>query len=643
MCGIAGVFGRQDEGALHLMAAALRHRGPDDSGIWMDSDEGIGLAHTRLAIQDLSSAGHQPMLSSSQQMVLVFNGEIYNHLELREKIAHGEGGALRWRGHSDTETLLAGFEIWGVEKTIRHCVGMFSFGVWNRRERTLTLGRDRLGEKPLYYGWNSGVFFFASDLQALKAHPAFSPETDKSALADYLRYGYIPAPQSIYSGIHKLLPGSTVTISSLSQEPAIPQRYWSLAEVAVSGRRSPFSGSESEALTCLEGYLSAAVRGQKISDVPLGAFLSGGIDSSLITALLQANSTQPVHTFTIGFEEESHNEADQARAVAKVLGTSHNELFLTHSNVCDFIPSLASIHGEPFCDPSQLPTLLLSRFARQSVTVSLSGDGGDELFCGYERYRMFSQISKFPSAIRGAISVLLASPSTNNWDRMAGVINHGLARIGRKRVTMAGDKAHKIAGILGSRDMDSMYVNFLSIWPTEEKVSEHLPSSDFLTRLKDLSKLPDLRSRLMAFDGMTYLPDDVLCKVDRAAMAVSLETRVPLLDHNLVEFAWTLPLSMNCQTNTGKKLLRTLLRNYLPNDLVNRPKKGFAVPIATWLRGPLRDWAEDILDEKKLEEAGLVNPKIVRSKWDQHIAGDRNWHYQLWNILMLHGWYAGQK
>ncbi|MFZ4779117.1 MAG: asparagine synthase (glutamine-hydrolyzing) [Terrimicrobiaceae bacterium] len=640
MCGIAGVLGRQEAGSLERMAAAIRHRGPDDSGIWMDPGAGVGLAHTRLSILDLSPAGHQPMLSSGGHLALVFNGEIYNHLELREKLAREAGGELAWRGHSDTETLLAGFETWGVEKTVRQCVGMFAFAVWDRGERLLTLGRDRLGEKPLYYGRNSGAFFFASDPKALKAHPGFRPEIDQGALADYLRYGYVPAPQSIYLGIHKLPPGSLLTVSPQSPEVPEPQRYWSLARVAEAGRRSPFSGSEAEALACLEGHLTTSVKGQKLSDVPLGAFLSGGTDSSLITAILQANSPQPVHSFTIGFEEKSHNEADQARAVAKVLGTSHNELFLTPANVCELIPSLASIHGEPFCDPSQLPTLLLSRFARQSVTVSLSGDGGDELFCGYERYRIFERISRFPGPLRSLSAALLAAPSAGSWDKIAALVNRGL---GTGRITMAGDKAHKTAGILRSKSMDSMYLNFLSIWREPEKISPHALSSNFLQGLHDLKNLPDLRSRLMAFDGLTYLPDDVLCKVDRAAMAVSLETRVPLLDHRLVEFAWTLPLSMNCQGNSGKQLLRNLLLKFLPEDLVNRPKKGFAVPIATWLRGPLRDWAEALLDEKNLEAAGLVNAKVVRAKWAQHLAGERNWHYQLWNILMLHGWFEEQK
>lgn len=628
-------MGKPRSDDLRLMASALRHRGPDDSGLWMDADVGIGLAHTRLAIQDLTSAGHQPMLSLSQRMVLVFNGEIYNHLELREKIQNQAGEALRWRGHSDTETLLAGFEIWGIEQTIRLCVGMFAFAVWDREKRTLILARDRLGEKPLYYGSNAGTFFFASDLRGIKAHPGFRSEIDQGALADYLRYGYIPAPNSIYCGIHKLLPGSIVTVSASFRELPLPRRYWSLTEVAESGRRLPFSGSREEALDALHGHLTASVRGQKLSDVPLGSFLSGGIDSSLVTALLQENSTQPVHTFTIGFEEESHNEAGQAKTVAKILGTSHNELYLTSSNVCDLIPKLASIHSEPFCDPSQLPTFLLSRFAGQSVTVSLSGDGGDEFFCGYERYRMFSRISMFPKAIRGAVATLLNALSVSNWDRVSGIISNSM---GRRGIPFAGDKAHKVARILRADSMDAMYLNFLSIWPPEDTITAHHPFSDFPKALKELSTLSDLQSRLMAFDAMTYLPDDVLCKVDRAAMAVSLETRAPLLDHRLVEFAWTLPLSLNRQTDGGKQLLKQLLSRYLPAELINRPKKGFAVPIASWLRGPLREWAEDILNTKKLEASGVVNPEIVRLKWEQHIRGERNWHYQLWNVLMLQAW-----
>lgn len=628
MCGIAGVVGRAEQNALERMAAALRHRGPDDRGTWTNPDASVGLVHTRLSILDLSAAGHQPMISDDREHVLVFNGEIYNHLDLRSELERQSREP--WRGHSDTETLLRAFLCWGVLETVKKCRGMFAFAFWDERKRTLTLGRDRFGEKPLYYGRQGNRFFFASDLAALRAHPEFRREIDREALGAYLFAGYIPSPLSVYTGIQKLPPGTLLTVPGTGSGPAEPEPYWSLVETAIQGRANPFRGSEEEAVARLDELISASMRGQKLSDVPLGAFLSGGIDSSLITAHLQRQSSQPVLTFTIGFQEESHDEASQARAVAKILGTAHHELYLTPDQAQAMIPELPGIYGEPFADPSQLPTLLLSQFARKSVTVSLSGDGGDELFCGYTRYRHMAKLVGLPPGLRSGLASLLTVLSPEGWDTV-------LAATGRK---FLGDKIHKAAQILRAPDRDAMYVEFLS------RSTFGLPPAarQFLDPLHDIgTRLPDPHSRLMAFDAVTYLPDDVLCKVDRAAMAVSLETRIPLLDHEVAAFAWTLPVSMNLKNGAGKWLLRKSLMKFLPEALVERPKRGFAVPIGEWLRGPLRPWAEDLLDERTLGAVGLFDLASIQAKWREHVAGTRNWHYQLWTILMLQGWLRSAK
>lgn len=610
------------------MAAALHHRGPDDRGTWTNQDVSVGLVHTRLSILDLSAAGHQPMISEDREHVLVFNGEIYNHLDLRSELE--TQSREPWRGHSDTETLLRAFLCWGVLETVKKCRGMFAFAFWDERSRTLTLGRDRFGEKPLYYGRQGRQFYFASDLAALCAHPEFRREIDREALGAYLFAGYIPAPLSIYVGIQKLTPGTLLTMRGVGERACEPEPYWSLVETAVHGRANPFRGSEDEAVERLDELIAASVRGQKLSDVPLGAFLSGGIDSSLITAHLQRQSSQPALTFTIGFQEESHNEASQARAVANVLGTDHHELYLNPDQAQAMIPELPGIYGEPFADPSQLPTILLSQFARKSVTVSLSGDGGDELFCGYTRYRHMAKIGGLPTGLRAGLASLLTVLSPEGWDAV-------LAAAGRK---FLGDKIHKAAQILRAPDRDALYVEFLSRSPGR------LPSAArmFLDPLREIgTRIPDLRNRLMAFDAVTYLPDDVLCKVDRAAMAVSLETRIPLLDPEVAAFAWTLPVSMNLKNGTGKWLLRKSLMKFLPEDLVERPKRGFAVPISEWLRGPLRPWVEDLLDERTLGAGGLIDPGPIRAMWREHVAGTRNWHYQLWTILMLQGWLRSAK
>jgi len=639
MCGIAGVVGSPDPDALSRMGEALRHRGPDDHGIWIDPGASVGLVHTRLAVLDLTEAGHQPMVSEDGQSVLVFNGEIYNHLELRRELG-GEGDRRAWRGHSDTETLLRAFGRWGIERTVKKCRGMFAFAYWDERDKTLTLGRDRLGEKPLYYGVQDDLFYFASDLAALCAHPRFRRKIDHEAIGLYLFAGYIPAPFSIYRGIKKLPAGALLSLRSADRNPVGPAPFWSLAETAAHGRAHPFRGSEDEAVDHINRLISSSVQGQMLSDVPLGAFLSGGTDSSLVTAHLQRQSSRPVLTFTIGFQESSHDESSQARAVAEVLGTSHHEHYLSSRQALEMIPELPGIYAEPFSDPSQLPTVLLSQFARKSVTVSLSGDGGDELFCGYSRYHNLARLERIPSLARSAMSFALTTLSPQGWE----AVFSGLGRIfpSLHLIHHAGDKIHKAANILKAGSLEGMYGEFLS--RSADGVPRRDAMGNFLEPLaRSGHSLSDPYSRLMAFDALTYLPDDVLCKVDRAAMSVSLETRIPLLDHELVAFAWTLPVSMNLRNGGGKWLLRKALRKFLPQELVDGPKRGFAVPIGDWLRGPLRPWAEDLLNERTLEASQLFDQVPIRAKWREHVAGTRNWHYQLWTILMLQGWLRATK
>lgn len=639
MCGIAGFLGdsfNASEGILRDMTGSLRHRGPDDHGVWCDAENGIGLGHARLSILDVSAAGHQPMSSTIGRFVITFNGEIYNHLKLRAALEQG-GLAAHWRGHSDTETLLAGFEAWGIEATIRRTVGMFAFAVWDRQDRSLTLGRDRLGEKPLFYGWQGDTFFFASELKALKAHPAFSPEIDRDAVASFMRYCYIPSPQSIYRGIFKLMPGTLVCVRAGQRVEPKPVQYWSLTEVARQGIQTPFAGSDAQAVKGLETRLSAAVRHQQISDVPLGAFLSGGIDSSMIVALMQANSSQPVRTFTMGFNDRQYDEAGHARAVARHLGTDHTELYVTPEEARAVIPRLPALYDEPFADASQIPTFLVSQLARRSVTVSLSGDGGDELFGGYNRYAWMRRLLRLPIVLRRAIAAALGILSPSQWDNVHGAMQNMMP--GPLNVRMPGDKAHKLAQILALRSEAEAYQGLVSTWwNPEEIVVGASQTADTYQGWDALADFDFPEHRMMALDTMAYLPDDILCKVDRAAMGVSLETRVPFLDHRVVEYAWQLPLQMKVRSGYGKWILRQLLYKYVPKELIERPKMGFGVPIDTWLRGPLREWAEGLLDESRMKREGYLNPAPIRQKWTEHLSGKRNWQYQLWNALMFQAW-----
>lgn len=644
MCGIAGYLGTSaavDPSAgpeiLKRMGQAIAHRGPDDEGVWADADAAVGLAHRRLSIVDLSAAGHQPMFSAGGRFVMVFNGEIYNHLELRERL--GEA-APAWRGHADTETLLAGFETWGVDETITRSVGMFALAVWDRERQELTLSRDRLGEKPLYYGWQGGTLLFGSELKALRAHPAFAAPVNRDALCLLLRHNAISAPHSIFQGIFKLLPGTLLTVS-LAQRDAAPRRYWDLRDVVADGLKNPFRGSPEDAVDALDTLLRNAVRGQMMSDVPLGAFLSGGVDSSTIVALMQSQSSRPVRTFTIGVPEQNYQEADHARAVAKHLGTDHTELEVTPQQALDVIPRLPELYDEPFSDSSQVPTFLVAQMARQHVTVSLSGDAGDEVFSGYNRYvlanTMWRRFSLLPRTGRAGLGRALTAVSPPTWNRLLGPMQTRLpAGIGQANV---GDKLHKGADVMGARSAEDLYRMLVSHW--QDPASFVLGATEPAT----VMTTPELQPRtdgfihrMMALDSLAYLPDDILVKVDRAAMGVSLETRVPLLDHRIVEFAWTLPLDYKLRGGVGKWPLRQVLYRYVPRELIERPKMGFGVPIDTWLRGPLRDWAEDLLEPGRLAQEGYFNPAPIRRKWDEHLSGRRNWQYALWDVLMFQQW-----
>ena len=642
MCGIAGFLNLNvavigfDPAAAQRMADRIRHRGPDDEGVWSDADAGVALAHRRLSILDLSRAGHQPMLSVNGRWVLAYNGEIYNHLELR-KLLQAEAAAPNWRGHSDTETLLAAIQAWGVDETLKRSVGMFALALWDRSERTLWLARDRIGEKPMYYGWQRDTFLFGSELKALRAHPVFNASVDRDALALLLRFNYIPAPHSIYAGIRKLPPGTWLKLEA-GQREVEPISYWSLAEVAERGAANPFAGSEAEALDALELRLGSAVRRQMIADVPLGVLLSGGIDSTLVTALMQTNSTHPVRTFTIGFEEREYDEATHARAVAAHLRTDHTELRFSANDALTLIPQLPTIYDEPFADSSQLPTHLVMELAQEHVTVALSGDGGDEFFGGYNRYffapRVWRNIAWIPAALRRAIGAGVTALPVAVVNRLAG----SLAR--RAGIALPGDKVHKLGlRMRNVKSLDDLYVALVTEWPDAAGmvVDGRIPPN-LLDRRDAWPQLRDPVSRMMALDGLTYLPDDILVKVDRASMAVSLETRAPFLDRDVVEFAWTLPISMKLRDGRGKWLLRQLLDRHVPRALVERPKMGFGIPLDGWLRGPLREWAEDLLSEERLKREGYLHPASVRATWDRHVRGEGSFGYRMWSVLMFQAW-----
>lgn len=647
MCGFTGflsaagvVDSNPTQYLLRQMANEIAHRGPDSGGYWVDPAAGIGLAHRRLAIVDLSTAGSQPMASASGRFVLAFNGEIYNHHHIREALEREGNLVAQWRGHSDTETLLAGFETWGLVATLQRAIGMFAIALWDRELRSLTLARDRLGEKPLYYGWQGegqrAAFLFGSELPALRRHPAFTAEIDRDALSLYMRHNCIGGSNSIFTGIRKLLPGHVLTVSSEAPEP-VSYTWWSGADVAEQGIKHPFMGSPDDAVTELEYLLRNAVSQQMTADVPLGAFLSGGVDSSTVVALMQAQSSRPVRTFSIGFHEAGYNEAKHAKAVAKHLGTDHTELYVKPEDALAVIPKLPTLYSEPFADSSQIPTFLVSQLARQHVTVALSGDAGDELFCGYSRYQMtasvWDKVSCLPRPIRQLAAGMITAVPPGAWDKAGGLLS----------MSRVGDKLHKGAALLGSRGVADLYRGMVSHWadPASVVLGANEPTTLLFGESPTLFGLGDVE-RMMALDMLSYLPDDILVKVDRAAMGVSLETRVPMLDHRVVEFAWSLPLAYKLRDGETKWPLRQVLYRYVPRDLIDRPKMGFGVPIDHWLRGPLRDWAETLLAESRLRSEGFFDPAPIRQKWVEHLSGQRNWQYHLWDVLMFQAWLEEQ-
>jgi asparagine synthase (glutamine-hydrolysing) len=647
MCGLTGFFSpggirhRDAAGVIERMRDTLAHRGPDDAGVWLDPDAGIALGHRRLSIVDLSPAGHQPMASAAGRYLLAFNGEIYNHLGIRSELEDAGGVPGGWRGHSDTETLLAAIEAWGLEPALRRCVGMFALALWDRQQRVLSLARDRMGEKPLYYGWQGGTLLFGSELKSLQRHPGFRAEINRDALPLYLRHGYIPAPWSIWKGILKLVPGTIVQLGE-GDSGGFPEPvpYWSLEDAIRAGQDDPFVGSDEEAVAALESRLTDAVAGQMMADVPLGAFLSGGIDSSTVVALMQTQSSRPVKTFTIGFGEAGYNEAEHARAVAEHLGTEHTELYVSSQQARELIPELQNLYDEPFGDSSAIPTHLVSRLARSHVTVSLSGDGGDELFGGYGRYfnhkaeRIWRTTRAIPGPVRNAVGNILQSRVTTVADELLHAARSALRRPSESTLRGRVDFMMALSTCATSADFYRMMLSQWH-WPPAAEGAEPV---DAAPQVRFHSSLPEPVERMMFTDSLSYLPDDILVKVDRAAMGVSLETRVPLLDHRVVELAWRLPFSMKVRGGQGKWLLRQLLYRHVPRRIIDRPKMGFGVPVDQWLRGPLRDWAEDLLAESRLVQQGLLDPKPIRARWKQHLGARQNWRDSLWLVLMFQAW-----
>jgi len=646
MCGITGFYSHSKlslKNDIIKMNSVISHRGPDTTGVWENKNFGIFMGHQRLSILDLSIAGQQPMKSKSERYILTYNGEIYNHLEIRKEIEEKNFNII-WKGNSDTETLIEAIDLWGIEKTLKKIVGMFAFGLWDQKENCLTLVRDRMGEKPLYFGWqgknSNKAFIFASELKALKVHSNFEKEISRDALALQLQFNCIPAPYSIYKNIYKLLPGHYLQLKKTDLEKNLlpkSKSYWSLKETAILGLKNLKPINIQIIKDELEVILKNTIKQQMISDVPLGTFLSGGVDSSLVAALMQSQSSQPIKTFTVGFNEEIYNEAQDAKKVANFLGTDHTEIYISEKQALDVVPKLPKIYDEPFSDSSQIPTYLVSELAKQKVTVSLTGDGGDEIFCGYNRYVMskkwWNKICLIPLPLRIFLADRIIAFNPDNWNYLSKIF------MSSKNKNNLSHLMYKFSKVLRCKTLDGVYIKLVSHIDNPTKFV--LDSNNVDTRLSnysfELNQFDD-QQKMMIFDGLTYLPDDILVKVDRASMASSLETRAPFLDHRVIEFSWQIDQSLKLRNGQGKWILRQILNKYLPKNLIERPKKGFGVPLDSWLRGSLRDWAENLLDQKKLQEQGYFNSKLIRDKWTEHLSNKRDWQHDLWNILMFQAW-----
>jgi asparagine synthase (glutamine-hydrolysing) len=654
MCGLVGILSQGEiiKPLVLAMTQPIAHRGPDDEGIWIDAEVGVGLGHRRLSIVDLSPSGHQPMASHSGRYVLSYNGEIYNHVALRRAVEEAGGGPVAsgrpWRGHSDTETLLEAIALWGLKGALERSVGMFALALWDKQERTLHLARDRFGEKPLYYGWVGKDFLFASELKAIRAQPGFTNEVDRKALQLYASRTYIPAPLSIYRRIYKLLPGTILTLTPeaartpLDAAPSLGESrkgvsltpYWSYRDVVEAGLADPLV-NEAEAVDALEQTLAAAIQGQSVADVPVGAFLSGGIDSSTVVALYQKYSSRAVRTFSIGFEEAGFNEAEYAKAVARHFGTEHNERYVTVKETRDVIPLLPAMYDEPFADSSQIPTHLVSKFAREQVTVALSGDGGDELFGGYNRHVMapavWGKARRLPAPLRSAMGGPLGKVPPSAWDRLASLG-------GSRRHPHFGAKVQKaLRTMAGARSLDDVYATFLDEWsglPSPVLRAGDTSEHGFDMRVRGAGEA----ERMMYCDAVSYLPDDILCKVDRASMAASLESRVPFLDHRVAALAARIPLSMKIRAGKGKHILRRLLYREAPASLFERPKAGFGIPVGEWIKGPLRPWAEELLSPQRLREGDWFDASVVRARFEAHMKGEADYTPSLWAVLMFQAW-----
>lgn len=637
MCGIAGFLNAQADTSLEgltdqltQMGQAIAYRGPDASDCWADPQQGIGFVHRRLSVIDLSPAGNQPMISQDQRYIIVYNGEVYNADLLRADLERA--GKTTFNGHSDTEMILESIATFGVRETVAKLIGMFAFALWDRHAKALTLVRDRVGIKPLYWSLQSNVLYFASELKSLKAHGRWQGQLNRDALSGYMRHNYIAAPHTIYQATYKLQPGHILTWQVGQEAPQI-EAYWSLQDVAAQSRQN--QRAEADTIAQLDAILRDSVKRCMVSDVPLGAFLSGGVDSSLVAALMQDQSSQAIKTFSIGFQAAEFNEAGYAKEVAQHLGTDHTEFYVGDQEALDVVPKLGAMFDEPFADSSQIPTYLVSALTKKHVTVAMSGDGGDELFQGYSRYhqaqKLWSGLERVPKSLRHLARFGIKTMPTTVLDQLS-----------RIRPSLTGDRLHKAADWV-VQDRLGLYRQFLSHWAEPDDLVLGGEEPKGMLWQNDLERLlPLFNDQMRYLDTLTYMPDDILTKVDRTSMAVSLEARVPLLDHRVIEFAWGLPSALLTKDGTGKWPLRQVLYRYVPSALIDRPKMGFGVPLGEWLRGPLKDWAADLLDPIVLEQEGFLNAKLVAKKWQEHQAGTRNWQYHLWDVLMFQAWKQAQ-